>query len=189
MSAFDKQVGGTHYKDLAIQPTEYCQKNHLGFCESSVVKYVTRHRLKNGRADIEKAIHFLELLLELEYSEEANQKRDREAHFSKPYQLDDPAPATEPAPPELPIPYEVVEGLDEVKPVKQAENENWEYFTGEEALANQFERTHGTEWLYPGEGKWWPIVKDASWNESYHYRRPKKPLSTDKSEQPNMPTP
>lgn len=69
--ALDSQVGGGHYKDLPIQPVEYCQRNRLGFCESSVVKYVTRHRQKNGRQDIEKAIHFLRLLLEIDYPEEA----------------------------------------------------------------------------------------------------------------------
>lgn len=63
------QVGGGHYKELAIQPAEFCQRNGLGFCESSVVKYVTRHRDKNGRQDIEKAIHFLQILLSIEYPE------------------------------------------------------------------------------------------------------------------------
>lgn len=68
-AATSKQVGGQHYKSLAIQPAEYCQRNQLNFCESSVVKYVSRHREKNGRQDIEKAIHFLELLLEFEYTQ------------------------------------------------------------------------------------------------------------------------
>lgn len=63
------QVGGNHYKDLAVQPAEYCQRNRLGFCESSVVKYVTRHRSKNGAEDVRKAIHFLQLLLEIEYGQ------------------------------------------------------------------------------------------------------------------------
>ncbi len=66
-SAFRDQIGGEHYRSLSIQPAEYCQRNRLGFCESCVVKYVTRHRAKNGRQDIEKAIHFLQLLLEIEY--------------------------------------------------------------------------------------------------------------------------
>lgn len=67
MSALDKQVSGSHYKDQGIQPIIYIHANNLGFCEGNVIKYVTRHRLKNGRADIEKAIHYLELLLEMEY--------------------------------------------------------------------------------------------------------------------------
>lgn len=63
----DKQVGGSHYKDLAIQPSEYIYRNKLGWHEGNAVKYITRHRIKGGRADIEKAIHYLELLLEAEY--------------------------------------------------------------------------------------------------------------------------
>jgi len=66
----EEQVGGGHYKDLAIQPMEYCQLNKLGAAESFVVKYVTRHKNKNGAEDIKKAIHCLELLLEIEYKEE-----------------------------------------------------------------------------------------------------------------------
>lgn len=61
------QVGGGHYKDLKIQPVEYIHANSMPFIEGCVVKYVTRHRAKNGKADIEKAIHFLQILLELEY--------------------------------------------------------------------------------------------------------------------------
>lgn len=66
-SAFDKQVSGNHYKDKGIQPIVYIHANNLGFCEGNVIKYVTRHKEKNGAADIRKAIHYLELLLELEY--------------------------------------------------------------------------------------------------------------------------
>jgi hypothetical protein len=64
-----KQVGGEHYKGLAIEPVEYCQRNKLGYCESNCIKYVTRHRLKGGVEDLRKAIHYLELLLKLEYAE------------------------------------------------------------------------------------------------------------------------
>jgi len=67
VSAFKQQVGGAHYKGCVIQPAEYCQKNGLHYCESNVVKYVTRHREKGGRDDLEKAIHYLRLLIELEY--------------------------------------------------------------------------------------------------------------------------
>ena len=68
MSALEEQAGGSHYKNMKIQPIEYCMANNLNACESFVVKYVSRHRSKNGKEDIEKAIHCLELLLELEYS-------------------------------------------------------------------------------------------------------------------------
>ena len=69
-SALDKQVSGNHYKDKGIQPIVYIHANNLGFCEGNVIKYVTRHKEKNGAADIRKAIHYLELLLELEYKNE-----------------------------------------------------------------------------------------------------------------------
>ena len=66
MSALNTQVAGDHYKALKIQPIEYIHANSLPFAEGSVIKYVTRWRDKGGIADLEKAKHFLELLIELE---------------------------------------------------------------------------------------------------------------------------
>jgi hypothetical protein len=63
----DKQVGGDHYKRYPIQPYEYNQKNELRYLEGNVIKYVTRHRNKYGKEDLLKAIHCIELLIELEY--------------------------------------------------------------------------------------------------------------------------
>ena len=68
-SALDKQVSGDHYKDCKIQPIEYIHANGLSYLEGNVIKYTTRHSKKNGKADIEKAIHYLELILEMEYKE------------------------------------------------------------------------------------------------------------------------
>lgn len=65
-SALQVQEGGDHYKKLKIQPVEYIHANGLPFAEGSVVKYVTRWRDKNGVADLKKARHFLDLLIELE---------------------------------------------------------------------------------------------------------------------------
>ena len=73
--ASDIQVGGEHYKDMAIQPAEFCQKNRLNFCESAVIKYVCRHGNKRGAEDVKKAIHFLQLLLEFEYPHHATEER------------------------------------------------------------------------------------------------------------------
>ena len=67
MSANQTQVGGSHYKDMKIQPVDYIHANGLGFIEGCVVKYVSRHKSKNGKQDLEKAIHFLQLLIEREY--------------------------------------------------------------------------------------------------------------------------
>lgn len=66
-SPLQTQVGGSHYKGFAIQPVEFCQRNELNYCESNIIKYVCRHRAKNGRQDLEKAIHYIHLLLEIEY--------------------------------------------------------------------------------------------------------------------------
>ncbi len=68
-SALATQVAGDHYKNAAIQPVQYIHANGIGFFEGNVIKYVTRHRAKNGAEDIKKAIHYLNLLLELEYGE------------------------------------------------------------------------------------------------------------------------
>lgn len=64
--ALDKQIGGSHYKDLKIQPVEYIHANKIPFCEGNVIKYVSRWRDKGGIADLEKAKHFIELLIDLE---------------------------------------------------------------------------------------------------------------------------
>jgi len=67
--ALDTQVAGNHYKYMAIQPLEFCQRNKIQFCESNVIKYVCRHRTKNGKEDILKAIHNLQVILQLEYND------------------------------------------------------------------------------------------------------------------------
>lgn len=66
MNPLEKQVDGNHYKDLKIQPIEYIHANNIGYMEGNVIKYVTRWRSKNGLADLEKAKHYVELLIEME---------------------------------------------------------------------------------------------------------------------------
>src|SRR5210317_925779 len=66
----DKQIGSNHYKDCAIQPVDYIVKNNLDFLEGNVVKYITRHKTKNGIEDIRKVIHYAELILEKKYGKE-----------------------------------------------------------------------------------------------------------------------
>lgn len=69
-SALDSQVGGTHYKEMPLQPIEYIMANNLPYCEANVIKYITRHALKGGKQDVEKAIHYCQLLLETKYADE-----------------------------------------------------------------------------------------------------------------------
>ena len=68
--ARDSQVGGDHYVSCTIQPRDYAKANGFTYDECSVLRYLTRHRTKNGRQDIEKAIHSLQMLLEDEYPAE-----------------------------------------------------------------------------------------------------------------------
>ena len=63
-SALETQVGGNHYKGMSIQPVEYITANNLSFLEGNVVKYVSRHRTKNGLEDLLKAKHYLEMIIE-----------------------------------------------------------------------------------------------------------------------------
>lgn len=72
MSALEKQEGGNHYKDMAIQPVEFIHKNNIGFLAGNAIKYLVRYKAKNGKEDIKKAIHYCQLILELEYGSEPN---------------------------------------------------------------------------------------------------------------------
>lgn len=66
VNPFKQQEGGSHYKDMAVQPAEFIHKNQIGFMEGSVIKYVTRWRKKGGLEDLRKARHFLDLLIDME---------------------------------------------------------------------------------------------------------------------------
>jgi len=63
-----KQVGGSHYKDMEIQPIDFITKNNLSYIQGNVIKYVCRYKDKNGVEDLEKAKHYLEMLIENERS-------------------------------------------------------------------------------------------------------------------------
>ena len=67
-SSFDTQVGGTHYKDFAIQPAEFIERNKLSFLEGCIIKRICRHSKKNGLEDLLKAKHEIDMLIELYYS-------------------------------------------------------------------------------------------------------------------------
>ena len=75
MTATDKQVSGNHYKDFEIQPIEFIQANELDFFQGNVLKYLVRHKTKNGIEDINKAIHYLELIKEMQYLGEGGTTR------------------------------------------------------------------------------------------------------------------
>lgn len=67
--ASEYQCGGSHYRHFAIQPSEFIHRNNLGFLVGNVIKYVVRYKVKNGRQDLEKAKHYIDLLIQWEYGE------------------------------------------------------------------------------------------------------------------------
>ena len=67
MSAYDKQIGGSHYKKMKIQPSEFINKNDLPFAEGNAIKYICRHKHKGERQDLEKAKHYIDMILERDY--------------------------------------------------------------------------------------------------------------------------
>jgi hypothetical protein len=69
VTALQKQVGGSHYAEMVIQPIEFITLNNLDFLQGNIIKYICRHKKKNGADDIKKAIHYCELLLQMEYGE------------------------------------------------------------------------------------------------------------------------
>ena len=67
MSAKNEQIGGDHYKKMKIQTMEFSMANNLNACQHTAIKYICRYKDKNGLEDIDKAIHTLELLKDIEY--------------------------------------------------------------------------------------------------------------------------
>ncbi len=70
-----RQAGGGHYKTMKIQPVEFAWANRLGFMEANVVKYVCRHAYKGGEMDVRKAIHYCQLILQLQYGKQHDARR------------------------------------------------------------------------------------------------------------------
>jgi|TARA_Y100000034_G_scaffold57875_1_gene70632 hypothetical protein len=66
--SLDKQIGGKHYKNMKIQPAKFINENKLLFAEGNAIKYICRHTIKGKEEDVRKAIHYLEMILERDYS-------------------------------------------------------------------------------------------------------------------------
>jgi len=68
MSTYNKQIGGTHYQKMKIQPSRFVIENKLLFPEGNVIKYICRHPYKGGKQDLLKAKHFIDMIIERDYS-------------------------------------------------------------------------------------------------------------------------
>ena len=71
-NAYDKQVGGSHYQNMKIQPAEFINKNEMKFAEGNAIKYICRHINKGGLQDLQKAKHYIDMIIERDYSDEVN---------------------------------------------------------------------------------------------------------------------
>ena len=72
---YDKQVGGDHYSKMKIQPAEFINKNKLPFAEGNAIKYICRHINKGGEQDLEKAKHYIDMIIERDYGDDAEQSK------------------------------------------------------------------------------------------------------------------
>ena len=67
--SLSSQVDGNHYTSMKIQPAEFINENKILFAEGNAIKYICRHQKKGKKKDIEKAIHYLEMILERDYDD------------------------------------------------------------------------------------------------------------------------
>jgi len=68
-NVYKKQVGGSHYQSMVIQPSEFINKNNLPFAEGNAIKYLCRHKQKGQKQDLEKAIHYCQMAIDRDYPE------------------------------------------------------------------------------------------------------------------------
>ena len=66
--SLEKQVGGKHYRNMRIQLAHFINENKLHFAEGNAIKYICRLAAKGKEEDVKKAIHYLEMILERDYS-------------------------------------------------------------------------------------------------------------------------
>ncbi len=69
VNPYNIQVGRTHYKKMKIQPSRFVIQKKLAFPEGSVIKYICRHSQKDGKQDLEKAKHFIDMIIERDYED------------------------------------------------------------------------------------------------------------------------
>ena len=72
---YDKQVGGDHYQNMKIQPAEFINKNEMKFAEGNAIKYICRHINKGGKQDLEKAKHYIDMIIERDYGDETQKSQ------------------------------------------------------------------------------------------------------------------
>ena len=66
---YKKQIGGDHYRSMRIQASEFINKNNIPFAEGNAIKYLCRHKQKNQKEALVKAIHYIEMAIERDYED------------------------------------------------------------------------------------------------------------------------
>jgi|TARA_R100001440_G_scaffold12382_1_gene21664 hypothetical protein len=80
---WDKQHGGSHYQKYVIQPSKFVVENELLYPEGCAIKYIIRHRDKGKKQDLLKAIHFIEMIIERDYSNTEEKKESWTEGYKK----------------------------------------------------------------------------------------------------------
>ncbi len=75
MSAYKKQIGGSHYRNFRIQPSKFINDNKLLFAEGNAIKYICRHAHKGEVQDLEKAKHYIDMIIERDYGDETQKSQ------------------------------------------------------------------------------------------------------------------
>jgi hypothetical protein len=69
-NTLNTQVGGSHYKDMGVQPWQAMEawltpEEYRGYHKGVAIAYLARERQKGGIEDIKKAVHHLQRLVEM----------------------------------------------------------------------------------------------------------------------------
>ena len=72
---YDTQVGGDHYSKMKIQPSEFINKNEMLFAEGNAIKYICRHGSKGRLQDLLKAKHYIDMIIERDYGDDAEKSK------------------------------------------------------------------------------------------------------------------
>ena len=83
---YDKQIGGSHYQKFKIQPSKFVIENELLYPEGCAIKYILKHRLKGKKQDLEKAIHFIEMIIERDYKDFLEEAEKEKKELEESYQ-------------------------------------------------------------------------------------------------------
>lgn len=84
LDSLKHQVGGSHYKNMAIQPVEFIVANNLGFIEGNIIKYTCRWREANGVEDLKKIEQYVQILIEHCKNEKKQPRQTRQTEIDDP---------------------------------------------------------------------------------------------------------